>query len=91
VTYDPEAAARARSELERAFLDLLREAGLPAPQANVDVEGYEVDCWWPRANLVVELDSFEFHRDREALTAIARRRRRSASPAARFCPSLTVR
>lgn len=66
LAYDPEAAARARSELERAFLDLVREGGLPAPQVNVSVEGHDVDCWWPSANLVVELDSFEFHRDRVA-------------------------
>jgi very-short-patch-repair endonuclease len=66
VAYDPAAAAQARSEIERAFLDLVREAGLPEPQVNVDVEGYEVDCWWPRANLVVELDGYEFHRDRAA-------------------------
>jgi len=64
--YDPAAAARARSEFERAFLDLVRDAGLPPPQVNVLVDGYEVDCYWPSANLVVELDSYEFHRDREA-------------------------
>jgi very-short-patch-repair endonuclease len=36
------------------------------------VAGFEVDCWWPQAKLVVELDSREHHahwsaaeRDRE--------------------------
>jgi hypothetical protein len=37
--YDPAAAAQARSELERLFLDLVRQAGLPTPQVNVLVEG----------------------------------------------------
>jgi very-short-patch-repair endonuclease len=44
---------------------------------NVLVEGYLVDCHWPQAGLVVELDGYEFHsgrrefqRDREKLTAL---------------------
>lgn len=75
--YDPSAAAQAASELERRFLDLIRRAGLPTPQVNVLVEGYLVDCHWPRAGLVVELDGYEFHsgrrefqRDREKITAL---------------------
>jgi very-short-patch-repair endonuclease len=64
--YDPTAAAHAVSELERLYLDLLREAGIPEPQVNVLVEGYLVDCYWPEFDLVVELDSYEFHGDREA-------------------------
>lgn len=64
--YDPTAAADAVSELERLYLDLLRDADLPAPQVNVLIEGYLVDCYWPATDLVVELDSYEFHHDREA-------------------------
>jgi very-short-patch-repair endonuclease len=63
--YDPTAAAQAESELERLFLDLLRSAGLPEPQVGVLIDGYLVDAFWPEANLVVELDGYEFHRDRE--------------------------
>jgi very-short-patch-repair endonuclease len=63
--YDPTAAAQAKSELERLFLDLVRRAGLPTPQVNVLVEGYEVDAYWPEARLVVELQSYEHHSDRE--------------------------
>jgi hypothetical protein len=66
VDYDPTAAADAVSELERLYLDLLREAGIPTPQVNVLVDGHLVDCYWPEADLVVELDSYEFHSDREA-------------------------
>jgi very-short-patch-repair endonuclease len=53
-----------RSELERAFLALIRDAGLPEPQANVLVEGFNVDFWWPEQRLVVEIDSYGFHTDR---------------------------
>jgi very-short-patch-repair endonuclease len=63
---DPRTAAQAESELERLFLDLVREAGLPMPQVNVLVEGFLVDAYWPQSKLVVELDGYEFHSDREA-------------------------
>jgi len=62
--YDPTAAAQARSELELLFLDLCRRAGIPTPAVNVIVEGFEVDAYWPRAKLVVELDGYEFHAGR---------------------------
>jgi very-short-patch-repair endonuclease len=64
--YDPTAAADAVSELERLYLDLLRAAGLPTPAVNVLVDGQLVDCYWAEADLVVELDSYEFHGDRDA-------------------------
>jgi very-short-patch-repair endonuclease len=73
LAYDPRAAAGARSELERLFIDLLNAHGVPAPQTNVLVEGFLVDCFWPRANLVVELDGFEFHNDRETFERDRRR------------------
>ena len=66
LAYDPTLAAQAESELERSFLDLMRAHGLAMPRANVLVDGYLVDAWWPEANLVIELDGYEFHRDREA-------------------------
>jgi len=66
VDYDPELAAQAESELEGLFLDLLRANGIEMPQANVLVDGFLVDAYWPEADLVVELDGYEFHHDREA-------------------------
>ncbi|MGH2953942.1 MAG: hypothetical protein ACRDK9_07965 [Solirubrobacterales bacterium] len=66
VSYDPAAAARARSELERLFLDLVRESDLPTPLVNTYVEDLEVDACWPGARLVVELDGYEFHQGRFA-------------------------
>ncbi|MGH2963659.1 MAG: type IV toxin-antitoxin system AbiEi family antitoxin domain-containing protein [Solirubrobacterales bacterium] len=52
-----------RSELERRFLRLCRDAGLPRPAVNVPIDGIEVDFVWPSQRLVVELDGYAFHRD----------------------------
>lgn len=51
-----------QSELERRFLELIRAAGLPEPQANVVVEGVVVDFFWPAQRLVVEVDGYRFHK-----------------------------
>ncbi|MBA2256229.1 MAG: type IV toxin-antitoxin system AbiEi family antitoxin domain-containing protein [Thermoleophilaceae bacterium] len=59
-------ALEARSELERRFVDLCRDACLPLPALNVSVEGHEVDAFWPSERLIVELDGFAFHRTRKA-------------------------
>lgn len=53
-----------RSDLEFRFLELCRRAGLPEPEMNTVVAGYEADAWWPDNDLVVELDGWEYHRDR---------------------------
>jgi hypothetical protein len=68
-------APHTRSELERRFLRLCRDGGVPQPAVNVPVEGIEVDFLWPGARLVVEVDGYEFHRDR---AAFERDRRRDA-------------
>jgi uncharacterized protein DUF559/putative AbiEi antitoxin of type IV toxin-antitoxin system len=61
-----EPAAVTRSELERRFLDLCRDAGLPTPAVNTWVAGQEVDMVWPQQRLVVELDSRTYHQTRAA-------------------------
>jgi predicted transcriptional regulator of viral defense system len=57
-----------RSELEDRFAALVEKAGLPPPQLNVLLDGehaqHEVDAFWPATWLVVELDSFAYHRTR---------------------------
>lgn len=50
-----------RSEAERRLLDLVRKHGLPRPTTNVMVEGYEVDFFWPRERLIVEVDGRTYH------------------------------
>jgi very-short-patch-repair endonuclease len=64
--------ALTRSELEARFLTFLDAHRLPRPDVNELVEGFEVDCVWPAAKLIVELDSRTWHataaafeRDRE--------------------------
>jgi very-short-patch-repair endonuclease len=51
----------AREGIEREFALFLTNRELPAPERNVLVHGLLVDCWWPQARLVVELDSRGFH------------------------------
>lgn len=55
-----------RSELERSFVNLCGDAGLPLPSVNVKVADLEVDAVWPDRRLVVELDGYAFHRTRAA-------------------------
>lgn len=51
-----------RTELERAFLPLVRRAGLPRPLTSVYVTGHEVDFHFPDLGLVVETDGLTYHR-----------------------------
>jgi hypothetical protein len=55
-----------RRALEARFFELCRQYGLPLPSCNVLVEGFLVDALWPGQRLIVELDSWEFHRERRA-------------------------
>ena len=55
-----------REEFEHAFVQFCHAAGLPKPKVNTLVEGYEVDVVWRKGRLIVELDSWAFHRHRKA-------------------------
>jgi hypothetical protein len=55
-----------RSPLENRFAWFCEANRLPPPATNVLVLGHEVDALWPRARLIIELDSFEFHAHRAA-------------------------
>ena len=63
------------SALERRFLELLREHGLPLPQTNRPAGAHHVDCRWPERRLIVELDSYRFHHSRHAWEQDRRRER----------------
>lgn len=54
------------SDWERDFLDFCTDHDLPKPELNAIVEGYEVDALWQDQKLIVELDSWGFHRSRRA-------------------------
>jgi very-short-patch-repair endonuclease len=58
--------ALTRSEAERRLLALVRAGGLPEPEVNVRLCGYEVDFLWREHRLVVEVDGFAFHGTRAA-------------------------
>jgi very-short-patch-repair endonuclease len=64
-TYRPELATL-RSDLERRFRRLVLAAGLPRPQTNVVVEGFELDCYWEAEGFAVELDVFATHGSRRS-------------------------
>jgi very-short-patch-repair endonuclease len=55
-----------RSEIERRFLRLINEAGLPRPLVNTTLAPYELDFLWPAERVVVETDGWTFHGDRSA-------------------------
>ncbi len=57
---------RTRSDLERDFLRLCRRHRLPPPEVNVRIGRYLVDFLWRNERLVVETDSYLYHRGKVA-------------------------
>jgi very-short-patch-repair endonuclease len=53
---------RQRSDLEEDFLALFLHHHLPIPETNVKLGRWEVDFLWRSQRLVVEVDSFTYHR-----------------------------
>ena len=73
-------AGPTRSVFEDEFVAFTRRFGLPAPEMNARVAGYEVDALFRLERVIVELDGFAFHgdrgsferdRDRDAVTLAA--------------------
>jgi very-short-patch-repair endonuclease len=54
------------SELEDAFIALLRAANLPLPKTNKRKGGHLIDFRWPELGLTIELDSYRYHATRYA-------------------------
>jgi very-short-patch-repair endonuclease len=69
-----------RSELENAFLRLLKRHRLPTPQINIHIAGFRVDTYFPDHNLIVEVDGWLTHQTRRAF---AEDRRQDATILAR--------
>ena len=61
------AGGDARSELEEIIAGLCADHGIPRPQENVAVFGQVRDFYWPRERLVVEADSYAWHRSPDAM------------------------
>lgn len=62
-----EASRGGQSWLERRFLEMISEAGLPRPQTQVVMSKarnklIRVDCWFPEQQVVVELLGYRWHR-----------------------------
>jgi hypothetical protein len=55
-----------RSDWESDFPGFCERFGLPRPQINVNVCGYEVDAYFEAERLIVELDSWGFHQARDS-------------------------
>jgi very-short-patch-repair endonuclease len=73
-------AGRIRSSLEETFLPFLDAHRIPRPRLNawlaVDEHRYQVDCLWPEARLVGELDGFRSHGTKRAFRKDRERDRR---------------
>ncbi len=48
------------------LLSLVRRAGLPIPELNVRLHGYELDALWRRERVVLEVDGYKYHGSRRA-------------------------
>jgi very-short-patch-repair endonuclease len=59
---DAQTFSRAQNALERRFLAIVRDAGLPAPTTQRRLGRYRVDFFWPDLGFVVETDSLRHHR-----------------------------
>jgi len=53
---------RTRSDLEAAFLAFFRRHRIPPPEVNVKLGCWEVDFLWREEKLIVEADTFLYHR-----------------------------
>jgi very-short-patch-repair endonuclease len=70
---DPSSGTFTRSQAEEELLELIRSAGLPMPEMNVMLHGFEVDWFWRDARLVVEVDGYAFHGSHRAFGRDRRR------------------
>jgi hypothetical protein len=53
-----------RSDLEDRFIKFCAKHGLPTPEINARLNGYEVDALFRAEKLIAELDGYEFHKDK---------------------------
>lgn len=72
--------AHTRSELERRYVAYCNLHDVPhPPHRNHRVHGVRVDCWYPEARLVIELDSRAHHTRKQEMEADNRRDRALAA------------
>jgi very-short-patch-repair endonuclease len=75
-----EPPGRKRSKLEERFAPFLRRHRLPLPRFNdwivLGSKRYQIDCYWPGTNRMVELDGWQGHHTRSAFRDDRERDRR---------------
>jgi very-short-patch-repair endonuclease len=80
---DDDPGGRIRSDLEELFLPFLDANRIPRPRLNawisIDDDRFQVDCLWPDARLIGELDGFKSHGTKRAFRKDRRRDRRLGS------------
>lgn len=59
---DPVTFRLSDSDLEQTMRERSNAAGLPVPETKVEVNGFEVDFYWPALGIVVEADGLRYHR-----------------------------
>lgn len=59
---DPMTFRLSDSDLEQTMRERSNAVGLPVPETKVEVNGYEVDFFWPELGIVVEADGLRYHR-----------------------------
>ena len=52
--------------MEERFLRLCDDHGIPRPETNSIVQGFEVDFVWHDRRLIVEVDGYAYHRSPSA-------------------------
>jgi very-short-patch-repair endonuclease len=67
-----------RSVKERKLRRLLKAANLPMPQTNTELDGLELDFYWPEHRLNVEVDAYGTHGSRKSFESDRRRDQRLA-------------
>jgi very-short-patch-repair endonuclease len=58
-----------RSDTEAKFILLCEAHSFPLPLVNHTLNGFETDFHWPELRLVVEVDGFQHHREKEQFDA----------------------
>jgi hypothetical protein len=53
------------SPLEDDFVEFARRHGLPEPVTDTYLFGYEIDVLYPEERVIVEVDGYDFHSDRD--------------------------
>jgi very-short-patch-repair endonuclease len=83
----PKNSAPTRSEFEDGFIVFCANHNLPRPKINTRVGKHEVDAYFEAEGLIVELDGWDFHKDK---ASFERDRTRDADALAAGLPTVRI-